>query len=199
MYGYNLGLAKARVSESVPAAPANVVQPLLVGNGAVGSVVTCNPGAWSGSPSPTFVYDFRIDGSSVQSGASNTYTPLIGDDTKTLTCLVTATNTQGSASEGASNSLVVGTIPNNTVAPVISGTNTFGSTSAYFTNYASTSQYKSVSIDQVSENNATASATMLSDGLYPANTAITSITIETFSTGNFVQHSTAYLYGISNA
>ena len=77
--------------------------------------------------------------------------------------------------------------------------NTFGSTSAYFTNYASTSQYKSVSIDQVSENNATASATMLSDGLYPANTAITSITIETFSTGNFVQHSTAYLYGISNA
>jgi hypothetical protein len=128
MYGYNLGLAKARVSESVPAAPANVVQPLLVGNGAVGSVVTCNPGAWSGSPSPTFVYDFRIDGSSVQSGASNTYTPLIGDDTKTLTCLVTATNTEGSASEGTSNSLVVGTIPNNTVAPVISGTNTFGST-----------------------------------------------------------------------
>jgi hypothetical protein len=128
MYGYNLGLAKARVSESVPAAPANVVQPLLVGNGAVGSVVTCNPGAWSGSPSPTFVYDFRIDGSSVQSGASNTYTPLIGDDTKTLTCLVTATNTEGSASEGASNSLVVGTIPVNTVAPVVSGTNTFGST-----------------------------------------------------------------------
>jgi hypothetical protein len=128
MYGYNLGLAKARVSESVPAAPANVVQPLLVGNGAVGSVVTCNPGAWSGSPSPTFVYDFRIDGSSVQSGASNTYTPLIGDDTKTLTCLVTATNTEGSASEGTSNSLVIGTAPSNTVAPVISGTNTFGST-----------------------------------------------------------------------
>ena len=126
MYGYKLGLKK--VGESVPAAPANVVQPSLVGNGAVGSVVTCNQGTWSGFPTPTFSYDFRIDSISVQSGASNTYTPLIGDDTKTLTCLVTATNSQGSASEGASNSLVVGRTPVNTVAPVISGTNTFGST-----------------------------------------------------------------------
>jgi hypothetical protein len=126
MYGYKLGLKK--VGESVPAAPVNVVQPLLTGNGAVGTVVTCSNGSWTGSPSPSFSFDFKINGVSVQSGASNTYTPLIGDDTKTLTCLVTATNTQGSASEGASNSLVVGTIPNNTVAPVISGTNTFGST-----------------------------------------------------------------------
>jgi hypothetical protein len=126
MYGYKLGLKK--VGESVPAAPVNVVQPLLTGNGAVGTVVTCSNGSWTGSPSPTFSFNFRVNGVSVQNGASNTYTPLIGDDTKTLTCLVTATNTQGSASEGASNSLVVGTIPNNTVAPVISGTNTFGST-----------------------------------------------------------------------
>lgn len=128
MYGYNLGLAKARVSESIPAAPANVVLPSLVGNGAVGSVVTCSPGSWSGSPSPTFTFNFKLDTVSVQSGASNTYTPLIGDDTKTLTCTVTATNTEGSANADTSNSLVIGTVPNNTVAPVISGTNTFGST-----------------------------------------------------------------------
>ncbi len=126
MYGYKLGLKK--VGESIPAAPVNVVQPLLSGNAAVGTVVTCSNGSWTGSPSPSFSFDFKINGVSVQSGSSNTYMPLIGDDTKTLTCLVTATNTQGSASEGASNSLVVGTIPVNTVAPVISGTNTFGST-----------------------------------------------------------------------
>ena len=126
MYGYKLGLKK--VGESVPAAPVNVVQPLLVGNGAVDSVVTCNQGTWSGFPTPTFSYDFRIDSISVQNGSSNSYTPLIADDTKTLTCLVTATNSQGSASEGTSNSLVIGTAPVNTVAPVISGTNTFGST-----------------------------------------------------------------------
>ena len=126
MYGYKLGLKK--VGESVPAAPANVVLPSLVGNGAVGSVVTCSPGAWSGSPSPSFTFNFKLDTVSVQSGASNTYTPLIGDDTKTLTCTVTATNTEGSANADTSNSLVVGTAPSNTVAPVISGTNTFGST-----------------------------------------------------------------------
>ena len=122
MYGYKLGLKK--VGESVPAAPVNVVQPLLSGNGAVGTVVTCSNGSWTGSPSPTFSFNFRVNGVSVQNGASNTYTPLIGDDTKTLTCLVTATNTQGSASEGASNSLVVGTIPNNTVAPTVSPSGT---------------------------------------------------------------------------
>lgn len=122
MYGYKLGLKK--VGESVPAAPANVVQPSLVGNGAVGSVVTCNQGTWSGSPSPTFSYDFRVNSVSVQSGASNTYTPLIGDDTKTLTCLVTATNSQGSASEGTSNSLVIGTAPVNSVAPTVSPSGT---------------------------------------------------------------------------
>jgi hypothetical protein len=77
--------------------------------------------------------------------------------------------------------------------------NTFGNTLIYIANYASTTQYKQVRIDQVSENNATASAAMLSAGIYPANTAITSITIDPFSTGNFVQYSTAYLYGISNA
>ena len=128
MYGYNLGLAKAKVSESIPAAPSNVVLPSLVGNGAVGSVVTCSPGAWIGSPSPTFTFNFKLNTVSVQSGTSNTYTPLIGDDTKTLTCTVTATNTEGSANADTSNSLVIGTVPNNTVAPVISGTNTFGST-----------------------------------------------------------------------
>lgn len=126
MYGYKLGLKK--VGESIPAAPVNIVQPLLSGNAAVGTVVTCSNGSWTGSPSPTFSFNFKANGVSVQNGASNTYTPLIGDDTKTLTCTVTATNTQGSASANTSNSLVVGTIPLNTVAPVISGTNTFGST-----------------------------------------------------------------------
>lgn len=128
MYGYNLGLAKAKVSESIPAAPSNVVLPSLVGNGAVGTIVTCSPGAWIGSPSPTFTYNFKLDTISVQSGSSNTYTPLIGDDTKTLTCTVTATNTEGSANADTSNSLVIGIAPSNSVAPVISGTNTFGST-----------------------------------------------------------------------
>jgi hypothetical protein len=102
----------------------------------------------------------------------------------------------GSSVSGASdnnNILLLGVTSSGATA------NTFGNTSIYYSNYASTTQHKSVSINQASENNATQAASMISAGLYPANTAITSITIDPFSTGNFVQYSTAYLYGISNA
>jgi hypothetical protein len=126
MYGYKLGLKK--VGESIPAAPVNVVQPLLSGNGAIGTVVTSSTGSWTGSPSPTFTFDFKIDNASVQNGESNTYTPLIGEDTKTLTVTVTATNSQGSVNADSSNSLVIGALPVNMEAPTIFGDNTFGST-----------------------------------------------------------------------
>ena len=76
---------------------------------------------------------------------------------------------------------------------------TFSNAFIYITNYASTTQYKSISIDSVSENNATASMAALAAGLYSANTAITSLKLDPYSTGNFVQHSTATLYGIKNS
>jgi hypothetical protein len=118
--GLGIGLGYSKESgSSVPAAPANVVLPSLIGSGAVGTVVTCNRGSWSGSPSPTYTFNFLVDSISVQNTASNTYTPLSGDDTKTLTCVVTATNPLGTASATTSNSLVVGTVPVNTVAPDI--------------------------------------------------------------------------------
>jgi hypothetical protein len=126
MYGYKIGLKK--VGESVPAAPVNVGQPLLSGNAAVGTVVTSSSGAWTGSPSPTFNYDFKLNTVSVQSGESNTFTPVSINEGETLTVTVTATNTQGSASVDSSNSLVVGSIPVNMEAPTIYGDNTFGST-----------------------------------------------------------------------
>jgi hypothetical protein len=118
--GLGIGLGYSKESgSSVPAAPANVILPSLIGSGAVGTVVTCNRGSWSGSPSPTYTFNFLVDSISVQNTASNTYTLLFGDDTKTLTCVVTATNPLGSASATTSNSLVVGTVPVNTVAPEI--------------------------------------------------------------------------------
>ena len=73
---------------------------------------------------------------------------------------------------------------------------TFANINIYIPNYAS-SNSKSVSIDSVTENNATAAFSGLSAGLFASSAAISSIGISTGS--NFVQHSTAYLYGISNA
>jgi hypothetical protein len=74
--------------------------------------------------------------------------------------------------------------------------NTFGSLSLYIPNYAS-SGAKSFSTDAVQENNSTPAFQSISGGLTTTTTAITSIVITDQSIGsNFVEHSTASLYGI---
>jgi len=76
--------------------------------------------------------------------------------------------------------------------------NTFGNTSLYITNYTS-SNFKSISIDGVTENNATAALQLINGALFKSTSAVTSITLVAYNFASFVQHSTAYLYGISNA
>ena len=75
--------------------------------------------------------------------------------------------------------------------------NTFASNYIYIPNYAG-STYKSVSADGVSENNATTAYADLTAGLWSNSAAITSIEL-TPNTNTFAEHSTAYLYGVSNA
>ena len=75
--------------------------------------------------------------------------------------------------------------------------NTFGNASIYIPNYAS-SNYKSVSSDSVSENNATGAFSRLVAGLWSDTSAINQITITT-DTGDVAQYSTATLYGIKNS
>ncbi len=75
--------------------------------------------------------------------------------------------------------------------------NTFSNAEFYIPNYAGSS-YKSISIDAVSENNATEAYSTLQAGLWSNTAAITSIKIYQDS-GLFVQYSTATLYGIKNS
>jgi hypothetical protein len=75
--------------------------------------------------------------------------------------------------------------------------NTFDNFSIYIPNYASTTTYKSVSIDQVMENNATTAYAVLIAGLYSSNTAVSTIRL-TAAVGNYVTNSSFYLYGIKN-
>jgi len=72
---------------------------------------------------------------------------------------------------------------------------TFGSTEIYIPNYTS-SNFKSVSVDTVAENNGTASFNGFNAGLWSNTAAITSIAL-TLGTGSWVQHSTFSLYGVS--
>jgi len=75
---------------------------------------------------------------------------------------------------------------------------TFGNVEIYIPNYTSVNN-KSVSVDSVSENNATESYANLQANLWSNTAAITSITLTPVVGTLFNQYSTAYLYGISNA
>jgi hypothetical protein len=80
-------------------------------------------------------------------------------------------------------------------APAANATaNTFSNIGVYIPNYASTTTYKSISSDGVTEDNAAANTMAFVAALYMQNTAISRLTFVV--QGNFVQHSTAYLYGI---
>ena len=76
--------------------------------------------------------------------------------------------------------------------------NTFGNGEIYISNYAG-SNYKSISADSVGENNGVAAQQYFYAGLWSNTSAITSIALTSGNSQDFVQYSTAYLYGISNA
>jgi hypothetical protein len=104
------------------------------------------------------------------------------------------TGTPGSVSSGTVGSMIYtgySTTANATAS-------TFANAEIYIPNYTS-SNAKSVSVDFVSENNATDAIAGLNAGLWSLTNAVTSIKLATVSTFNFAQYSTAYLYGISNA
>jgi hypothetical protein len=76
---------------------------------------------------------------------------------------------------------------------------TFSNTEIYIPNYTS-SNFKSASQEGVGENNASDGRLGMDAYLWSSTSAITSLKILPSSGGaTYVQHSTAYLYGISNA
>ena len=75
---------------------------------------------------------------------------------------------------------------------------TFGSLEIYLPNYAG-SNNKSMSSDSVSENNLNLAYSDLIAGLWSQTAAITSVKLVTNNASNFVQYSTAVLYGIKNS
>jgi hypothetical protein len=74
---------------------------------------------------------------------------------------------------------------------------TFGNLEIYVPNYSGSTQ-KSVSMDVVTENNATTAYAALVAGLWTGTAAINQVTLYPQS-GTFVQYSSATLYGIKKA
>lgn len=77
---------------------------------------------------------------------------------------------------------------------------TFGNAEVYIPNYTGTTN-KTIGIDSVSENNATAANAQLGAGLITLTSAVTSFKITPYNspTAKFAQYTTATLYGISKS
>lgn len=109
-------------------APVNTVAPTISGSATVGSTLTTTNGTWTGSPAPTYTYQWLRNGSTIGGATSSTYVTVNADIDTAITCRVTATNASGSANAISSNSITVTSAPINTVAPTISGSTPVGST-----------------------------------------------------------------------
>lgn len=86
--------------------PSNTVAPVISGTAVVGQILSSNTGTWTGSPIPTYTYQWKRNGSNIVSATSSTYTLVQADATFAITCAVTGTNVAGAA-EATSNSLTV--------------------------------------------------------------------------------------------
>ena len=101
--------------------------PTVSGLGALGAPLTCSEGAWSGSPAPRVSYQWLRDGSTIAGAMANAYVVLEADLGHSLSCRVTAINTEGVASANSSNILEIpGSGPEDIGAPQVSGTAAVG-------------------------------------------------------------------------
>lgn len=140
---------------------------------------------------PSTYTDLLVDVSGRSSNASVSQSTYIKFNS--ITTGYSSRNLYGSGASAASNSSTDGYI-GEFVTGSTATASTFGSGLIYIPNYAG-SNNKSYSVDWVTENNATTAYAGFTAGLMSNTAAITDITI----TANFVQYSTATLYGISKS
>lgn len=77
--------------------PASTAAPAITGTPALGQTLTCSSGGWSGTPAPSFAYQWLRDGAAIAAANGSTYVVQAADEGKSLACEVTATNEAGSA------------------------------------------------------------------------------------------------------
>lgn len=103
------------------AAPVNTVAPAITGTARVGQTLTVTNGTWTGEPAPTFTRQWKRGATNIGTGGT-TYVLVAADAGQVITCVVTATNTEGSANATSNATAAVTQTPANTVLPVITGT-----------------------------------------------------------------------------
>ena len=107
----------------VLAAPLNLTSPVASGTAQVGETLSTTDGTWQGIATITFAYQWRRNAVNISGATSSTYTLVAADYTTDIDCVVTATNSLGSASADSNDiANIAGTAPSITSLPTISGT-----------------------------------------------------------------------------
>ncbi len=94
--------ANSNATSAVVAVPLNTVAPAVTGTATNGQTLSCSTGTWTGTATITYAYQWKRAGSNVGSNSS-TYVLGDADVGSVMSCVVTGTNGQGSAT-GTSNS-----------------------------------------------------------------------------------------------
>lgn len=164
------------------------------------TILTSSTGSVEFTSIPTTYTDLYLQFSARSSGGStndNTYINFNGNDSSYSEIVL-----YGSGSSAASGASGSGSGSSKNLLPIPANgatANTFGSGGIYVPNYLS-SNYKSVSLDGVAENNASSPVYMQIQALLWANTAaINALKIALNSANSFMSGSSFYLYGIKNS
>ena len=81
-------------------APTNTVAPVISGTNNIGEVLTTTDGTWTGTPAPTFAYQWFKGAAAISGQTATTYTIQSQDlhpTAQAITCQVTGTNASGTA------------------------------------------------------------------------------------------------------
>lgn len=106
-------------SDPVPTPPVNTVAPAITGGTDDGDVLTCDTGTWDNDPD-TYTYQWKRNGANAIGYTASTYNIGVEEAGINISCVVTATNADGSAS-ATSNTVAIPDAPLNTVLPEITG------------------------------------------------------------------------------
>jgi hypothetical protein len=115
-------------------APVNTAPPTISGTAAQGQTLTASPGSWTGSPPPTFGFQWQrcntagSNCANIAAATAPTYPLTAADVGATIVVVVTATNSGGSTPASSAPTAVVTGAPVNTSPPTISGSAAPGQT-----------------------------------------------------------------------
>jgi len=93
-----IGFGSRGFIAAAPSAPANTAVPVISGTTTEGSTLSTTDGTWTGSPTPSYAYQWKRGGANIGGATASTYLLVTADIAATITVTVTATNAGGSAS-----------------------------------------------------------------------------------------------------